>query len=107
MYGAITDGSISNENEVLFPKYRIKNPIIEGRIFEYTGSHFKALDQLSPIIENVIIDRVKYKEKFYLLDDFTKILNEEIKENGFINFPDSLILKILPAKKNVGEYLNK
>ena len=34
MYGAITDGSISNENEVLFPKYRNKNPIIEGRVFE-------------------------------------------------------------------------
>ncbi len=32
MNGAITDGSISNENEALFPKYRIKNPIIEGRV---------------------------------------------------------------------------
>lgn len=107
MYGAVTDGSISNENEVLFPKYRVKNPIIEGRVFEYTGLDFKGLNQLEPIIENVMIDRVKYENKYYLLNDFTLILNEEIKENGFISFPNSLILKILPAKPVKGEYLNK
>ena len=107
MYGAVTDGSISNENEALFPKYRVKNPIIEGRVFEYTGLDFKGLNKLEPIIENVMIDRVKYKNEYYLLNDFTHILNEEIKENGFISFPNSLILKILPAKPVKGEYLNK
>lgn len=107
MYGAVTDGSISNENEVLFPKYRVKNPIIEGRVFEYTGLDFKGLNQLKPIIDDVMIDRVKYKNKYYLLNDFIHILNEEIKENGFISFPNSLILKILPAKPVKGEYLNK
>ena len=106
MNGAITDGSISNENEALFPKYRIKNPIIEGRVFEYTGIDFKELSQLKHMIDNVMIDRVKYKNNYYLLNDFTKILNEEIKENGFKNFPNSLILKILPAKPVKGEYLN-
>ena len=106
MNGAITDGSISNENEALFPKYRIKNPIIEGRVFEYTGLDFKKLSQLKHMIDDVMIDRVKYKNNYYLLNDFTKILNEEIKENGFKNFPNSLILKILPAKPVKGEYLN-
>jgi hypothetical protein len=107
MYGAITDGSISNENEVLFPKYRTKNPIIEGRIFEYTGYHFEAIDQLNPIIENVMLDRVKYKNQVFLLNEFEHILNKEIVLNGFTNFPNSLILKVLPAKPVKGEYLNK
>jgi hypothetical protein len=55
MNGAITDGSISNENEALFPKYRIKNPIIEGRVFEYTGIDFKELSQLKHMIDDVMM----------------------------------------------------
>jgi hypothetical protein len=107
MNGAITDGSISNENEALFPKYRIKNPIIEGRVFEYTGLDFKELSQLKHMINDVMIDRVKYSNNYYKLESFTAVLNEEIEQNGFKNFPNSLILKILPAKPVKGEYLNK
>jgi hypothetical protein len=108
MYGAVTDGSISNDNEVLFPKYRIKNPIIEGRIFEYTGMFFNEIDKLKPITENVKLhNRVHYNDQFYLLDDFTTLLNEEIKNSGFKYFPSSLILKILPTKPIKGECLNK
>jgi hypothetical protein len=108
MYGAITDGSISNDNEVVFPKYRIKNPKIEGRIFEYTGLFFEAINTLKELHENIEKEhRVFYNKQYYLLDDFINILNAEMKLNGFKNFPQSLILKVIKAKPVEGECLNK